>query len=97
MVFLSSVTFIGLRESKTFEDQALAPGSNQKRLLNFYKELAMNLSAVADVTADEPSLRALALLLGLSAGVNLRLLDEAVECRRRRCIETSRISAHFAA
>ena len=57
--------FIGLRESKTFEDQALAPGSNQKRLLNFYKELAMNLSAVADVTADEPSLRALALLLDL--------------------------------
>jgi len=33
--------FIGLRESKTFEDQALAPGSNQKSLLNFYKELAI--------------------------------------------------------
>ena len=33
--------FIGLRESKTFEDQALAQGSNQKRLLNFYKELAI--------------------------------------------------------
>ena len=54
----------------------------------------MNLSAVADVTADEPSLRAMALLLGLSAGVNLRLSDEAVacqlrlKCRRRRCIET---------
>jgi hypothetical protein len=25
------------------------------------------------------------------------LSAEAVECRRRRCIETSRISAHFAA
>ena len=33
--------FIGLRESKTFEDQALAQGSNQKRLLNFYKDLAI--------------------------------------------------------
>jgi hypothetical protein len=37
--------------------------SNQKRLLNFYKELAIA-SLCAHVTADELSLRAMALLLG---------------------------------
>jgi len=48
--FLSSL-FIGLK-------------SNQKRLLNFYKELAIA-SLCAHVTADELSLRAMALTLGL--------------------------------